>query len=249
MAKLTSTALEVLKSRYFLEGESTWEDLTFRVAKHFGKDAGEKTDFKLLMDDLDFLPNSPALMNAGTAINAFSACYVLPVEDSIDSIYKFYSDAALISKSGGGVGANYSAVRAAGNSVSSTAGVASGPLSFMKVQDVSTDIIKQGGRRRGANMGILSCEHEDILDFVAAKDEAEVLTNFNLSVGITDHFMSNVVSSEVNRTGVLRDKKLWNELTQRAWDSAEPGVLFMDTIESGNTVPHLGTLEATNPLT
>ena len=190
MAELTETAMKVLRERYFIDGETEWDHLTDRVANHFSRDENEYERFKGVMDNLDFLPNSPALMNAGTAINAFSACYVLPAEDSIESIYKFYSDAAIISKSGGGVGANYSNIRSNGTAVNSTDGVASGPLSFMKVQDISTDIIKQGGRRRGANMGILNCDHPDVLDFVAAKDTEGSLENFNLSVGITDEFIN-----------------------------------------------------------
>jgi len=250
MSKITKTAQKVLEERYFLEGESTWGDLTHRVATHFGKDTWEVETFEALMNNMDFLPNSPCLMNAGTSIKAYSACYVLPVEDSIESIYKFYGDAAIISKSGGGVGCNYSSIRGVDSVVSSTDGVASGPLSFMKVQDVSTDIIKQGGRRRGANMGILSCEHKDIWDFVSAKDTEGVLSNFNLSVGITDSFMHSVYTYKGfgEDESDKENQRLWNELIDRAWDSAEPGVLFMDTIEKGNTVPHLGTLEATNPL-
>ncbi len=257
MTVITETAQRVLEERYFLEGESTWGDLTTRVATHFGKDADEILAFQDLMDNLDFLPNSPCLMNAGTTIKAYSACYVLPVEDSIESIYKFYSDAAIISKSGGGVGCNYSQIRASNSLVNSTDGVASGPLSFMKVQDVSTDIIKQGGRRRGANMGILSCDHEDVWDFVAAKDTEGALTNFNLSVGITDEFMDNVTNlwdvDDFENAGISEDKvdkdcKLWDELIKRAWSSAEPGVVFLDTVNKSNSVPHLGKLEATNPL-
>jgi len=242
--KLTSTAETVLKERYYIGGESCWTDLTHRCAKHIAKDDEEYKLFKGVMDRMDFLANSPFLMNAGTAINAYSACYVLPVEDSIESIYKFYSDAAIISKSGGGVGCNYSQIRASNSLVNSTDGVASGPLSFMKVQDVSTDIIKQGGRRRGANMGILMCDHKDVWDFVGAKDTAGSLENFNLSVGITDDFMGMV---KMDGIGGSTQAGLWDELICRAWSSAEPGVLFLDTAESANTVKHLGKLDACNP--
>jgi len=252
-AKITDTAMKVLRERYFLEGESEWEHLVDRVSNHFAKDTEERVLMYRVMLDLDFLPNSPALMNAGTAIDSHSACFVLPVEDSIESIYKFYSDAAIISKSGGGVGCNYSSIRNNGSVVNSTDGVASGPLSFMKVQDVSTDIIKQGGRRRGANMGILSCEHPDVWKFIAAKDTEGSLENFNLSVGITDEFME-CVTGQLNSEEPGGDDcsyydnlALWDELVQRAWSSAEPGVLFMDTIEAGNLVPELGRLDATNP--
>ena len=241
---LTDTAETILKKRYYGGQESCWEDLTSRCAGHIASTDEEYECFKGVMDRLDFLPNSPFLMNAGTDINAFSACYVLPIDDSINSIYKFYSDAALISKSGGGVGANYSNIRASGTRVNSTDGVASGPLSFMKVQDVSTDIIKQGGRRRGANMGLLNCDHADILNFIKAKDVPGVLENFNLSVGITDEFMG---MAWMNGLEDSTEADLWGEICQRAWSSAEPGILFMDTIERGNTVPHLGRIEATNP--
>lgn len=255
-SKITETAQAVLEKRYFINGEKSWTQLCRRVGGWFGANEGEEIEFFGIMNRMDFLPNSPALMNAGTSIKSYSACYVLPVEDSIESIYKFYSDAALISKSGGGVGANYSRIRGGGSLVNSTDGVASGPLSFMKVQDVSTDIIKQGGRRRGANMGILSCDHSDIWGFISAKDNPDTLTNFNLSVGITDEFMTNVTTMwdmddfencGVDQEAVDADCKLWDELIKRAHSSAEPGVLFMDTIEAGNTVPHLGKLEATNP--
>ena len=195
------------------------------------------------MNDLDALPNSPTLMNAGTDITSYSACFVLPVEDSIDSIYKYYKDAALISKSGGGIGANFSYIRAEGSPVGSTGGVASGPLSFMRVQDTSTDTIKQGGRRRGANMAILDCDHPDIWKFVGAKDTKGELENFNLSVRISDDFMGEVESG----TPDMNAPKLWNELCKRAWSSAEPGVLFGDTIDRANTVKHLGSLKITNP--
>jgi len=246
MVKLTSTAETVLRERYYIQGESEWEHLTARVSNHFGNTDEEKSSFKDLMDNMDWLPNSPVLMNAGTEIQAYSACYVLPVDDSIESIYKYITDSALISKSGGGVGANFSALRPKDSLVGSTDGVASGPLSFMSVQNESTEQIKQGGRRRGALMGILGVDHEDIWDFVAAKDEEGELSNFNLSVGITDEFMEKVqLDSVVNP--YREEKDLWDEIIQRAWYSAEPGVLFMDTIEAGNTVPHLGTLKATNP--
>ena len=246
MVKITETAQKVLEERYFLKGETKWEDVASRVACWFGATAKEQTAFMNMLSDMDGLPNSPTLMNAGTDIEAYSACYVLPVEDSIESIFKYYSDAGLISKSGGGVGANFSAIRSAGTTVNSTDGVASGPISFMKGQDALTDVIKQGGRRRGANMGILECDHPDAMDFIKAKDEAGVLENFNLSVGITDKFMEKVMlNSQVNT--YPEEKAMWDEIIQRAWSSAEPGVLFMDVAERQNTVPHLGKLKATNP--
>lgn len=239
--ELTETAEVVLKKRYYLPEEKKWTHLCKRVSDFFGKTEEEKKSFFNVMFDGDFLPNSPTLMNAGTSINSFSACFVLPIEDSIDSIYKFYADAAKISKSGGGVGANYSKLRAKNASVNSTKGVASGPLSFMEVQDTSTNTIKQGGRRKGANMGILDSSHADILDFIRYKEQKDKLTNYNLSVLLSDDFMS-----KINEDG--KEKELWDLLCQKAWKSAEPGVLFGDTAERKNTVPHLGRLETTNPL-
>lgn len=249
MLTITPTAQTVLEKRYFRDGETTWGQLTTRVATCFGKDDGEIDSFKSLMDEGDFLPNSPALMNAGTELTAYSACYVLPVEDNIDSIYKFYGDAAKISKSGGGIGANYSFLRGKDSVVASTGGVASGPLSFMEVQDVSTDVIKQGGRRRGANMGILDCDHPDVMEFIGYKDTPGKLENFNLSVRVTDEFME-FATEDVETPDDTRApfaKKLFKELVKRAWSSAEPGILFGDRIEKDNPTPHLGPLIATNP--
>ncbi len=238
--ELTETAEVVLKKRYYQPGESKWGHLCQRVSDHFGTSGEERYDFFNVMFNGDFLPNSPALMNSGTPITSYSACFVLPIEDSIDSIYKFYTDAAKISKSGGGVGANYSKIRGKNSTVNSTKGVASGPLSFMEVQDTSTNTIKQGGRRKGANMGILSADHTDIWDFIKYKEDKTKLTNYNLSVLLSDDFMS-----KINQDGP--EKELWDTLCQKAWRSAEPGVLFGDTAERANTVPHIGKLEATNP--
>lgn len=244
--EITTTAQTVLQKRYYLEGETKWGDVCNRVADCFGQSPRERDDFYHLMANSDFLPNSPALMNAGTSIKAYSACYVLPIHDSIDSIYKFYADAAKISKSGGGIGANFSELRAEDSTVSSTGGVASGPLSFMKVQNVSTDVIKQGGRRRGANMGILDCDHPDLEKFISIKDTKGELENFNLSVRLSDQFMEKALDTKIAFDNAA-EKTVWNELCKRAWSSAEPGVLFGDTIERGNPVPHLGKLVATNP--
>jgi ribonucleoside-diphosphate reductase alpha chain len=238
--ELTETAKVVLNKRYFLPGESKWSDLCHRNANHFGNTEEEKKSFFDIMFAGDFLPNSPALMNAGTSINSFSACFVLPIEDSIDSIYKFYADAAKISKSGGGVGANYSKLRGKNACVNSTKGVASGPLSFMEVQDTSTNTIKQGGRRKGANMGILDSTHPDILDFIRYKEDKTKLTNYNLSVLLSDEFMA-----KIDENGP--EKELWDLLCHKAWKSAEPGVLFGDTAERANNTPHLGVLNTTNP--
>lgn len=254
--KITETAQKVLEERYFLKGETKWDDVALRVANCFGKGEEENLKFYLMMKELDGLPNSPALMNAGTEIKSYSACYVLPVEDSIESIFKYYSDAGLISKSGGGVGANFSSIRSAGSTVHSTDGVASGPISFIRGQDALTEVIKQGGRRRGANMGVLDVDHPDVMKFIEAKDTKGVLTNFNLSVNLTDEFMQSVTQNydvdDFENAGVAEDqvssdKLIWKEIIKRAWSSAEPGVLFGDVAERQNTVPHLGKLNATNP--
>jgi len=240
--ELTETAEVVLDKRYYTEEDKgTWCGLCRRVSNFFGTTEEERDSFYNQMLEGNFLPNSPTLMNAGTPITSYSACFVIPIHDSIDSIYKFYADAAKISKSGGGVGANYSKLRGFNSKVQSTQGVASGPLSFMEVQDKSTDIIKQGGRRKGANMGVLDCTHPDIINFVKYKEDKTKLTNFNLSVLITDDFMSKIETPGV-------EKDLWDLLCEKAWVSAEPGVLFGDTAERANTVPHLGKLESTNPL-
>ena len=251
MSELTDTAQKVLEERYYHEGEATWHDLVARVATFFANDTDESNAFYKMMYDLDALPNSPTLMNAGTQITSYSACFVLPVEDNIESIFKYYTDAGLISKSGGGVGCNFSSIRPSGSVVGSTGGVASGPLSFMRGQDALTEVIKQGGKRRGANMGILDCNHPDVMDMVQAKDEPGVLENFNLSVRVTDEFMEDV-TTVYKKTTIISEETadnnlLWKEIIKRAHSSGEPGVLFGDTIESGNLVPHLGTLNTTNP--
>jgi len=250
--QITDTAQKILEERYFLEGESSWDDVASRVANYFGKDRAEKDEFFWMLKEMNALPNSPVLMNAGTEINSFAACFVLPIEDNIESIYKYYMDAAKISKSGGGVGANFSAIRAEGSSVGSTGKVASGPLSFAEIQNVSTETIKQGGKRRGANMGVLDVDHKDIKKFITAKDTPGVLENFNLSVRVTDDFMDSVACSVSGgnklHTMRMQDKQdLWDMIIDRAWSSAEPGILFGDAAERGNLVPHLGELTSTNP--
>ena len=239
--EITETAKKVLEKRYYLPNELKWEDVCYRCSNFFGKDKKEKEKFYDLMFNGYFLPNSPALMNAGTNINSFSACFVLPIKDNIESIYKFYMDAAKISKSGGGVGANYSKIRAKNSTVNSTNGVASGPLSFAEVQDKSTDIIKQGGRRRGANMMVLNCDHADIFEFIDYKNDKTKLNNFNLSVNCSDKFMS-----KINQEG--KEKQIWDKICEHAWSCGEPGVLFGGTAERYNNVSHLGKLESTNPL-
>ncbi|MCU4138648.1 MAG: Ribonucleotide reductase alpha subunit [Thermodesulfobacteria bacterium] len=271
-ARLREPALIVLKQRYLLKNENneiieTPEDLFERVAKavasaetNFSKDPNiceiyaEK--FYDLMVNLDFLPNSPTLMNAGCPLGQLSACFVLPIEDSLDSIFETLKFTALIHKSGGGTGFSFSNLRPKGDIVASTQGVASGPLSFIKVFDCATEAIKQGGKRRGANMGILRIDHPDIEEFIIAKREEKILTNFNLSVAITDHFMEALKKGEKfplinprNKKIVkyVDPKRIFSLIAESAWECGDPGVIFIDTINRYNPTPHLGEIEATNP--
>ncbi len=271
-ARLREPALIVLKQRYLLKNENneiieTPEDLFERVAKavasaeaNFSKDPNiceiyaEK--FYDLMVNLDFLPNSPTLMNAGCPLGQLSACFVLPIEDSLDSIFETLKFTALIHKSGGGTGFSFSNLRPKGDIVASTQGVASGPLSFIKVFDSATEAIKQGGKRRGANMGILRIDHPDIEEFIIAKREEKILTNFNLSVAITDHFMEALEKGEkfplINPRNkkiikYVDPKRIFSLIAESAWECGDPGVIFIDTINRYNPTPHLGEIEATNP--
>ena len=270
--RLREPALIVLKQRYLLKNENneiieTPEDLFERVAKavasaeaNFSKDPNiceiyaEK--FYDLMVNLDFLPNSPTLMNAGCPLGQLSACFVLPIEDSLDSIFETLKFTALIHKSGGGTGFSFSNLRPKGDIVASTQGVASGPLSFIKVFDSATEAIKQGGKRRGANMGILRIDHPDIEEFIIAKREEKILTNFNLSVAITDYFMEALEKGEKfplinprNKKIVkyVDPKRIFSLIAESAWECGDPGVIFIDTINRYNPTPHLGKIEATNP--
>jgi len=269
--KLSDNALRVLERRYLTkDGEGkvieTPHELFRRVAKHIASaelhyDANADVSFweeafHQLMTNLDFLPNSPTLMNAGHELGQLSACFVLPIEDSMESIFDAVKYTALIHKSGGGTGFSFSRLRPTSDRVGSTGGIASGPVSFMRTFDVTTDVIKQGGMRRGANMAILNVEHPDILKFIAAKEDPEALTNFNLSVAVTDKFMKAVGKGTdynlVNpRTGEVTDKlnakEVFYKIVDMAWHTGDPGIVFIDEINRHNPTPKLGKIESTNP--
>mgnify|MGYP001189969102 CR=1 FL=1 len=209
-----------------------------------------------MMASLRFLPNSPTLMNAGRPLQQLSACFVLPIEDSLESIFDAVKQQALIHQSGGGTGFSFSHIRPRGDRVATTNGLASGPLSFIRLFNLATDVIKQGGTRRGANMGILRVDHPDILDFISLKTEPDKMTNFNLSVGLSDRFMRGVRQGRSYRlmhprTGKpvrqLPAQMIFDRLVKAAWRSGEPGILFLDTINKANPTPQLGLIEATNP--
>lgn len=265
---LTETAETVLQRRYYLKDENgkvleNWDILCRRVAKAVAAvDAGQPDaeelagQFYTMMHSLDFLPNSPCLMNAGTDLGQLSACFVLPVEDSMNGIFTSIRNGALVHKTGGGTGYSFSRLRPKNAAVKSTQGVASGPLSFAAVFDAATETIKQGGKRRGANMGVLRVDHPDILAFISAKEDQSRYNNFNFSVAITDAFMQAVKDDAsydlVNpATGAVSDslpaRQVFEEIIDRAWHTGEPGVLFIDAANRDNATPQLGDFEATNP--
>jgi ribonucleoside-diphosphate reductase alpha chain len=259
--KITKNALKILEKRYFAKGE-TWEKLCDRVAykvasaENKAKDREKwKKKYKQIMYQLDFLPNSPTLRNFGRNDGCGSACFVLPIEDSRRSIFKTLSDAVDVQAYGGGTGMSFSRLRPKGDHIASTGGTASGPLSFMEIFDFTIgDIIKQGGTRDGANMGILKIDHPDIESFISAKIIEGELKNFNLSVGITDSFMSALENKEVYNL-VFNEKvyksisaqKIWEKIVDGAWKNGEPGIVFLDTINRNNPLRPLGEIEATNP--
>jgi ribonucleoside-diphosphate reductase alpha chain len=265
---LTSTAETVLARRYYLkdpQGKAmeTWETLARRVADAVAEVDKKSKNYKKLREDffnmiyrLDFLPNSPCLMNAGTDLGQLSACFVLPVEDSMDGIFTAIRNGALVHKTGGGTGYSFSRLRSKNASVRSTQGVASGPLSFAAVFDAATETIKQGGKRRGANMGVLRIDHPDILDFITAKEDQTKFNNFNFSVAITDIFMQAVEDNadydlcEPNTGAVIKKlnaREVFEKIIDLAWHNGEPGVLFIDSANRDNMTPQLGDFEATNP--
>ncbi|MDI6752994.1 MAG: adenosylcobalamin-dependent ribonucleoside-diphosphate reductase [Thermodesulfobacteriota bacterium] len=269
--KLPVNTMEVLKKRYLLKDDKqniteTPSELFRRVAAHVAlaekefkssctaEEAEEK--FYQMMRNLEFLPNSPTLMNAGASLGQLSACFVIPVEDSIDGIFEALRSMARIHQTGGGTGFSFSRLRPKGDLVSSTKGQASGPVSFMSIFDKATEVIVQGGKRRGANMGILRCDHPDIIEFIEAKIEKNRFSNFNLSVGVTDRFMGAVADNKdfdlINPRNGQKIKKvkartIFDLIANAAWLTGDPGLVFLDEINRKNPTPQVGSFEATNP--
>ncbi|MDH5732978.1 MAG: vitamin B12-dependent ribonucleotide reductase [Candidatus Bathyarchaeota archaeon] len=269
--QLTTNAQKVLRARYLLKDEEgniveTPDRLFRRVARAIARAEvlhNKKADltyvsnnFYRIMSNLEFLPNSPTLMNAETKLGQLSACFVLPVDDSIRDIFRPVMYMGLIQQSGGGTGFSFSSLRPKGDIVKSTMGVASGPVSFMRVFDVATEVVKQGGKRRGANMGILSVNHPDIVEFITAKSDGTSFSNFNLSVAITDDFMEKVQTNKrydlINpRTGKavrkLEAKKVFDLIASSSWKTGDPGIVYIDEINRHHPTPHIGQIESTNP--
>lgn len=267
---LSKNAQEVLKARYLLHNENgkiieTPQELFKRVARTIASSERnydptqtkkmEKIFFDI-MCNLEFLPNSPTLMNAGTKNGQLSACFVIPVEDSLEEIFEAVKWTAIIHQSGGGTGFSFSKIRPRGDVVKSISGRASGPVTFMTIFDHTTNVIKQGGRRRGANMGILRVDHPDVLEFINCKERLNFLTNFNTSVAVTDFFMKSLKKNDTidlvnprNNKVVtkIRVKKIFDKIVENAWRNGDPGIIFIDEINKHNPTPKAGAIEATNP--
>jgi ribonucleoside-diphosphate reductase alpha chain len=269
--RLTPHAIKILEKRYLKKDASgriieSPEEMFWRVARNvaeadslYGNRVSQEElseTFFRMMASLDFLPNSPCLMNAGRELQQLAACFVLPVEDSLDSIFETVKQTALIHQSGGGTGFSFSHLRPKDDAVQSTGGIASGPVSFMRVFNMATEVIKQGGTRRGANMGVLRVDHPDIMEFINIKRDPNEMTNFNLSVGATKAFMEAVekgadfslinprTKQEVRR---IKARDVLEAMVEAAWETGDPGVLFLDRINEVNPTPQLGEIESTNP--
>ncbi len=269
MMQLSENALTVLKARYLLRNEQgniveTPEELFKRVARaiasveaiYGGNPEEWEAKFYDAMSNLLFLPNTPTLINAGKEIGQLAACFVLPVDDSMKSIFDSLKNAALILQSGGGTGFSFSKLRPRADIVKSTGGIASGPVSFMRIYNTATEVIKQGGARRGANMGILRVDHPDIIEFIKIKRHAEEFANFNISVAVTDAFMEALKNNSeyalINpRTskamGHIKAGDVFKEIVESAWETGDPGLVFIDRINRDNPTPHIGEIESTNP--
>lgn len=252
----------IARDHYYQPGETSLDEVFIRVSQAIGRDDKERESFLSLLRSKTFLPNSPTLMNAGTENQQLSACFVLPIDDSIEGIFNSVRDAALIHKTGGGTGFSFGRLRPKGSKVQSTQGVASGPVSFMRVFNSATEAIKQGGKRRGANMGSLPVWHPDIIDFIHCKESeggSLDIPNFNISIMLDDKFMKAVIEDKEYSLFILNNdnkeevyqtlpaRNIFNQIVQCMWLNGEPGVLFYNTINAANTCPKLGSIETTNP--
>ncbi|GBG57105.1 ribonucleotide-diphosphate reductase subunit alpha [Sporomusaceae bacterium FL31] len=260
---LTPEAMAVLKARYLMDNE-TPEAMFKRVAQTiaqaealFDGDASRAAaEYDQLMSSLEFLPNSPTLMNAGKSNGQLAACFVLPIEDSLEAIFETLKNTALIHQSGGGTGFSFSRLRPKGDQVAATGNTSSGPISFMHVYNLATQVVKQGAVRSGANMAVLRVDHPDIMEFISVKHQRNVLNNFNLSVAVTDKFMAAVDADLpfelINpRTKLavnsVQARTIYDRLTEMAWENGEPGLFFLDTVNKANPTPLLGAFESPNP--